>query len=636
MRSAQQTGHLAAVKPATQRRTMPAIRNDSPIGRYLESLHERFRKLDDGAVATYIPELALADPSWFGISVATADGYVYEVGDTRQPFTIQSISKPFVYGLALEDRGKAAVLEKIGVEPTGDAFNEVSLESPTGRPRNPMINAGAIAATSLVRGDSPEDRWERILALFSLYAGRKVAMNEAVYRSERDTGHRNRAISHMLRNFGIIRRDPEPDLDLYFRQCSIEVDCRDLSIIGATLATGGVNPVTRERVIRADHVDEVLSVMTTCGMYDYAGEWVYRVGLPAKSGVAGGILAVMPGQLAVAVFSPRLDARGNSVRGVAVCEAFSEDLELHFLRAPRPAISAVRARFTARSFPSKRRRLDVERDALAAHGDRIVTYQLQGDLSFAGAEIAIRRLVTEPTIVTHLVLDFGRVTGIDLPSARLLLQLLVSFAARGRQVALVGLARQRRLLRELEEIRAEDSGFDLLLFDEYDVALESAENSLLRACNVAHDHGTELSLAKHDLLQNLSPDQVELLAAVMERREYRARQIVVRRGEPANELFLLVHGELSVLTDTPDGHLHRLSTLAAGMAFGEQSIVEGSIRTAFVRADVASVCWVLSRSAFDSLELANPELKIRLLENLLRSATQTLGRLSFEVLAERA
>jgi glutaminase len=607
----------------------------SPIARYLQSLHERFRGEDGGTVATYIPELALADPSWFGISVATADGYVYEVGDTRRLFTIQSISKPFVYGLALEDRGKTALLERIGVEPTGDAFNEISLESPTGRPRNPMINAGAIAATSLVRGESPEDRWNRILALFSLYAGRKLVMNEAVYRSERDTGHRNRAISHMLRNFEIIDHDPEPDLDLYFRQCSIDVDCRDLAIIGATLATGGVNPVTRERVIRADNVDEVLSVMTTCGMYDYAGEWVYRVGLPAKSGVAGGILAVMPGQLAVAVFSPPLDARGNSVRGVAVCEALSDDLQLHFLRAPRPATSPVRSRVTARGFASKRRRLDAEREALAENGDRIVTYQLQGDLSFAGTELVIRKLVSEPPAVTHLLLDFGRVTGIDPPSAKLLLELLFGFAARGREVALIGLARHKRILRELEEARAHGDAANLTLFDEYDVALEASENSLLRACNVAHEQGGELPLAKHDLLENLSPEQIEVLAGAMERRVYRTRELVVRRGDPANELFLLVSGELSVLTDTHDGHLHRLSTIAAGMAFGEPSIVEGSTRTAFVRADVPSVCWVLSRTAFDALEAAHPELKIRLLENLLRSVTQTLGRLSFEALAER-
>jgi glutaminase len=360
---------------------MPSARVASPVEAFLRSLHERFRSLESGTVATYIPELARADPGWFGISVATADGHVYEVGDTRQPFTIQSISKPFVYGLALEDRGKAAVLASIGVEPTGDAFNEISLESSTGRPRNPMINAGAITATSLILGSSLEDRWQRLLTLFSLYAGRSLAQSDVVYRSERDTGHRNRAISHMLRNFSIIERDPEPDLDLYFRQCSIEVDCRDLSIMGATLATGGANPLTRERVLRPDNVDEVLSVMTTCGMYDYAGEWVYRVGLPAKSGVSGGIVAVMPGQLAVAVFSPKLDERGNSVRGVAVCEALSEELELHFLRAPRPAVSSLRSRLTARTFPSKRKRHDGERAVLSAIREH------SGYLAFAGLKI---------------------------------------------------------------------------------------------------------------------------------------------------------------------------------------------------------------------------------------------------------
>jgi glutaminase len=615
---------------------MPGIQNGSPIARYLESLHERFRTLDAGAVATYIPELASADPSWFGISVATVDGYVYEVGDTRQPFTLQSISKPFVYGLALEDRGKATVLERIGVEPTGDAFNEISLESTTGRPRNPMINAGAIAATSLVLGESAEDRWKRILALFSLYAGKGLALNERVYQSERDTGHRNRAISHMLRNFEIIERDPEPDLDLYFRQCSIEVDCRDLSIIGATLATGGINPVTRDRVLRPGNVDEVLSVMTTCGMYDYAGEWVYRVGLPAKSGVSGGILAVMPGQLAIGVFSPPLDARGNSARGVAVCEALSEDLELHFLRAPRAQVSALRSRFTARALASKRKRLDGERAALSARGDRIVTYQIQGDLTFAATEVVIRRLVAEPASTTHLVLDFARAGAVDGPAARMLLELLADFTAGGRDVALVGLTRQPRLLRAVEEARAELPPQRLEIFDEYDMALEWCENGLLSDEGVAVAAREELPLAKHELLQNLQPDQIELLSSVMERRAFKARELVVRRGEVANELFLVVLGELSVLTESSDGRLRRLSTLSAGMGFGEPSMIEGGIRTAFVRADVPSVCWVLSRQAFQSLDVTSPELKIRLLENLLRSATQTLGRLSFEVLSERA
>ena len=606
-----------------------------PISRYLRALHERFQPLDGGAVATYIPELARADPSWFGISLATADGHVYEVGDTRRPFTIQSISKPFVYGLALEDRGKAAVLERIGVEPTGDAFNEISLESSTGRPRNPMINAGAIAATSLVVGDSLEERWARLLTLFSMYAGRKLRLDETVHRSERDTGHRNRAISHMLRNASIIEHDPEPDLDLYFRQCSIEITCRDLSLMGATLATGGTNPLTRERVLRPSNVDEVLSVMTTCGMYDYAGEWVYRVGLPAKSGVGGGILAVLPGQLAIGVFSPPLDARGNSVRGVAVCEAISDDLELHFLRAPRPSISAIRSRATLGALASKRVRFDAERRVLAAHGHEAVSYRLQGDLSFAGMEAVIRRIVAEPPEVTRFVLDFGNVTGVDPPSARLLLELYASLAAGGQAVAFVGMSRHPRLLRLLEEASAPDASLPLTVFGDLDVALEWCEDALLGAHGAAAPEEEEVPLSSHELLRGLDAAERELVTGLLERRSFAARETVVRQGDPAEELFLLVHGALSVLSDRPDGRVRRLATLSPGMGFGEPSMVAGATRTAFVRADRPSVCWVLKRADFDTVGAASPALKIRLLENLLRSATRTMGRLSIEMVSER-
>jgi len=302
----------------------------SPIQDYLERLHRSHADLREGEVATYIPELAKANPEWFGICVATTDGQVYEVGDARQPFTIQSISKPFTYGLALEDRGVDAVLARIGVEPTGDAFNSISLAPTTGCPLNPMINAGAIAAASLVAGDSPPDRFTRLLGAYSLYAGRALEVDRAVYESERSTGHRNRAIGHMLRNFDIVDGDPELALDLYFRQCSVSVDCRDLSIMAATLANGGLNPLSGERAIRADLVEKILSVMTTCGMYDYAGEWLYGIGIPAKSGVAGGILVVLPGQVGIGIFSPRLDGRGNSVRGIRVCADLSRDFELQF------------------------------------------------------------------------------------------------------------------------------------------------------------------------------------------------------------------------------------------------------------------------------------------------------------------
>ena len=613
---------------------MPRPPELCPITRTLQRLHARFVPLVAGAVATYIPELARADPRWFGISLATADGYVYEVGDTRQPFTIQSISKPFVYGLALEDRGKPVVLERIGVEPTGEAFNEISLESATGRPRNPMINAGAITATSLVAGYSLEDRWQRILSLFSLYAGRALRLDETVYRSERDTGHRNRAISHMLRNFGVIDRDPEPDLDLYFRQCSIEVTARDLSLMGATLANGGTHPLTNERVLEPANVDEVLSVMTTCGMYDYAGEWVYRVGLPAKSGVAGGIVAVLPGQLALAVFSPPLDERGNSVRGVAVCEALSNDLELHFLRAPRPSISAVRSRWNLQQFGSKRVRFAAERELLATFGAQAVVYQLQGQLSFSGMEAVVRRLVHDPPEVQRFVLDFHRVTDVDPPSVRLLLDLHAALLAQGQIVAFVGMARHPRLVRALDEARAGDASVPRAIFEELDAAVEWCEDALLGAHGAIRDADAELPLGQHELLEGLDTDQCQWLGRLLERRSFAARELVVQKGQAGDELFLIVQGALSVLSDLPDGRLRRLATLSPGMGFGEPAMVAGAMRTASVRADRASVCWVLKRADLDALDASAPLLKIRLLENLLRSTTKTVGRLSFEALSE--
>src|SRR5262245_36457257 len=236
-------------------------RDSSPIQAYLATLHQKYAGLQEGTVATYIPELAKADPNWFGICLVTVAGTRYEAGDSRQQFTIQSISKPFVYGLALEDNTRADVLTKVGVEPTGDAFNSISLDPTTGRPRNPMINAGAIATTGLIAGRTPAIRLSRILKTFSLCAGRELAVDENVYRSESETGHRNRAIGHMLRNFDILADDPMGSVELYFKQCSILVHCRDLAVMAATLANRGLNPVTGEQALRGEYVESVLSVM---------------------------------------------------------------------------------------------------------------------------------------------------------------------------------------------------------------------------------------------------------------------------------------------------------------------------------------------------------------------------------------
>jgi len=301
----------------------------APFRATLHELHAKYRDNMEGTVADYIPELALADPNWFAISVVTVDGQSFDVGDFQQLFSIQSVSKPFMFGLALEDHGREEVLRKVGVEPTGEAFNSIVLDEASNRPFNPLVNAGAIATADLVRGKDFADRIKRTLAMFGRYVGREVYIDNAIFLSERTTGHRNRAISHLMLNFGMVTEQIPDSLELYFQQCSILVNAHDLAVMGATLANAGINPVTTERALDQRYVKDVLSIMLTCGMYDYAGEWAYRVGLPAKSGVGGGICAVVPGRCGIGVFSPLLDVRGNSVRGIKVCEELSQRFGLH-------------------------------------------------------------------------------------------------------------------------------------------------------------------------------------------------------------------------------------------------------------------------------------------------------------------
>jgi glutaminase len=622
---------------AERRRPMADVAREavaSPIQVVIDRLHARYQPLRDGQVATYIPELAKADPGWFGICIATTDGQVYETGDTRIPFTIQSISKPFTYGLALEDRGRYAVLEKIGVEPTGDAFNSISLAPESGRPLNPMINAGAIAATSLVAGHSPADRFERLLAVFSLYAGRSLGLDHAVYESERETGHRNRAIGHMLRNFDILSGDPEPALDLYFRQCAIAVSCRDLSVMAATLANGGQNPVTGDRVVRPELVRDILSVMTTCGMYDAAGEWVYWVGMPAKSGVAGGILAVLPGQLGIGVFSPALDERGNSVRGVATCRDLSTELNLHLMRVPRASRSVVRAHYTLAAISSRRRRSGAERRVLDDVGARAHVYELQGDLFFSGVEMLVRRLVETSPAADYAIVDLGRVTAVDETAAGIVHALRCDLAAKGQEILLVGAQAQPRFLRALEERQGnEPAAPPLRSFPDLDQAFEWCEDHLLAERGLPCDPGRAVALAEHELCRGLRPADLRHLEGLLEHRRFRPGELIVRLGDAAAEIYLLVRGEVSVMLDLPGGRRKRLSTLSPGMAFGELAVVNRQPRSADVRADTAVECYALATAAFDRLSDTHPTAKITLLENLLRNVSQMLVHLDDEIAA---
>ena len=303
---------------------------NTPLHAFLQKLHARFAPLDAGGVADYIPELGRANPDLFGICVADGKGNVWEAGDTDEPFTIQSASKPFTYGLVLDIWGPEKVFERVGVEPTGDAFNSIVLDDNGRRAFNPMVNAGAIAVADLIPGASEAERLHTLLDYFARLSGQsRVLVDLPTFISERATGFRNRAIASLMRGANIVGTQFDESLDLYFQQCALLVTCRDLAVMAATLANNGINPQTGVRAISQDSVRPVLSVMYTCGMYDSAGEWAFRVGLPAKSGVGGGIFAVVPGLGGIAVFSPRVDAHGTSVRGVRVCEALSREYGLH-------------------------------------------------------------------------------------------------------------------------------------------------------------------------------------------------------------------------------------------------------------------------------------------------------------------
>jgi glutaminase len=317
---------------------VPTPANSQHVDERLQELYRRHLLVGEDNVANYYesgrgyyePELAAEERDRFSICIVRTDGEVLQVGDHDQPFALQSISKVFVYGLALADHRRDHVLKHVGVEPSGDAFNSIVFDERNNRPYNPMVNAGALVTTDLVRGKDSAEKFERILDTLRSYAGNeRLEVAEQIFEAEMRTADRNRATAYLMRSNGMTSGDVEGILALYLRQCSVQVTCQDLAVIAATLANGGVNPLTGERALPLRHVREVLSVMHTCGMYDAAGQWAFDIGVPAKSGVSGGILVVVPGKGGIGVFSPGLDAYGNSVRGIRVCQEISERLGLH-------------------------------------------------------------------------------------------------------------------------------------------------------------------------------------------------------------------------------------------------------------------------------------------------------------------
>ena len=603
----------------------------SPIVDHLQDIHGRYADLREGHVATYIPELAKANPDWFGICLVTTSGHVYEVGDSRQHFTIQSISKPFVYGLALEDNTRAEVMKKISVEPTGDAFNAISLEPGTGRPRNPMINAGAIAAAGLIAGKTARTRLTRMMEMFSLYAGEKVSLDEPVYRSESETGHRNRAIGHMLRNFDILTEPPEPVVDLYFKQCSVSVNCRHLALMAATLANRGANPLTGKQAIRGEYVESVLSVMGSCGMYDYAGEWLYRVGMPAKSGVSGGVIAVLPGQLGIGVFSPLLDSRGNSVRGLRVCDDLSRFFDLHLFNTPHASKSVIRLKFTAAEVNSNRVRTAEETQALRVHGGGIRVYQLQGHLVLSTAEVVVHDVMAALRELDAVIVDLKHVLSVNESASRLFYQLLLKLHGQGKSILFTNVGRAPRLLRYMKTKLQAQFATLFQSFEDNDAALEWCENRLLAAKAPGRADDKPVKPVDYELFAGLTPEEVAVLQPLLERRKFPRGKVIVEFGAPAGELFFLARGCASVTVPLSGGAEKRLATFSPGMAFGEMAMLDRAPRSAVVTADTDVECDLLQLEDFERLSKTHPRIQIVLLCNLARSLSRRLRKANREI-----
>lgn len=299
----------------------------SPLRALLADLHRTFTPLAEGQLATTTPDLARADPGWFGICVVDTHGRVYEVGDSQQAFTIQGLANLFVYGLALSGGGRDEVLARVGVEPGSDSVTLGEGEA-LALP-NPLVTAGALGLMELIAGENATERLDTSLKLFRRLSNHEVNVDAAAFTAARMKGHRYRALAHLLLERGLIAEDIDATLDLFFQQQSLLLSCRDLATMAATLANQGTSPLSGEAVIEPAHVRDMLSVMYSCGMRNTAGTWAFQVGLPAESGVSGAILAVVPQQLGIAVYSPLLDERGHSVRGLKVCEALAQHFGLH-------------------------------------------------------------------------------------------------------------------------------------------------------------------------------------------------------------------------------------------------------------------------------------------------------------------
>jgi glutaminase len=410
---------------------------------------------------------------------------------------------------------------------------------------------------------------------------------------------------------GILDRTPEEVVDLYFRQCSILVTARDLAMIGACLANNGVNPVTGVVALQSRYVEKVLSVMSTCGMYDFSGGWIYNVGMPAKSGVGGGIMAVLPGQFGLGVFSPRLDAKGNSVRGIEACKRLSKDFSLHLFHVARSTSATVmRQVYDCAKRTSRRRRSEAELAVLAAQGHRIRVYELQGELLFGSAESVGVEILSELSVFDYLVIDLKRVIGTDRASILVLNELASRIATEKKHLFFTDCKNLYRFRKHLQTESIGTQEPSPLYFEDADHAVEWCENQLIAEAEMT---GTEISvqdLGAQYLCSGMTSTELEELRASGEERTFPAGTCIFMAGNAAESMYFIFSGEVEVWIDSGSGHHLRLSTLGPGMVFGEVAFMNQKRRTANVSAATETQCLELR---FESIRDA---LRMKMLMNM--------------------
>lgn len=569
----------------------------APIQRYLDTVHESLLDVRGGTPLKTNSVLAAQDPNLCGLAMTTSDGFTYTSGDAEVPFAMQSISKVFCYAIALQDRGFAYMDSKIDVEPSGSSFADLSSEKESGRPKNALINIGAIAATGQILPERGSTVFDKILSVMSACAGRPLSLDSAVYDEDSDGSAHNRALTWFLSSWGILEGDPIPAHDDYTKQCAIAITAKDLSVMAATLANLGVNPVTGERVFDTRVVQRVLSVMLTCGMYDDSGDWVASVGLPAKSGVGGGIISVLPGQLGLASFSPPLDEHGSSVRGLEAHRQISSDLELHFVRTSKAGLSTIRSNETIDKTPSTTRRPEAAEQVLADHGHQAHVVEVMGDLLFSGVEV-----------LSRAVAEFGDDT-----------ECIVIDLSRADDIAEVSVGQLSRMARALDEsgialglVDPDDRLAELMVPVEMDVEIFSSRNEALAWSEdrVLEAYGDEDCFPEEQidsptLIDSIDEEYRDIIAEHLVTEEYEAGTVIRRIGQKFDGIRFIASGTVHSLTPADRGR-EIVSILTAGMSFGEFALSEHFKQPFTVRAETDTEIRFLPVEAIESMMGSDP------------------------------